>query len=290
MIKLFLDEHSKDIENVFTDIDAHKRLVGLSTKALNDYVRRHSFMRRILQRGEENPGEPSVLVKVGDKACVAMSDTEFQVVDIEKPILRPKEFCFQDRFFLEKNRKVQPAVPEEYNRLIEKTLCAEDRLFFNMVSALEEHSHINKRIHKVVDPLSLMALRNSVYVMNIKPSAWVFAESEWEGIVANEGLVMAFEPVANHEDVLAGFMGHIFGMDAYTDAYRHPEHKVLQPGKTFIFGDSKAVGQYTDRGGYQSQAIDRGTQTGADGRGAFFSQSTTMVLKNAKAISFGNIE
>jgi hypothetical protein len=90
--------------------------------------------------------------------------------------------------------------------------------------------------------------------------------------------------VSQYELLLTGQMGVIYGMSIYSDAYRHPEHKVLDRGESWIVGDPINHGVYTDRGGVTSQPIDITTEK-VPGRGWVFSELMSMVIANSRSVA-----
>jgi hypothetical protein len=130
----------------------------------------------------------------------------------------------------------------------------------------------------------LMTLRNQVTRWNIPVTAWLVANDIWNDIVGDTSFQQVIDPVSKYELLLTGQLGVIYGMTILSDAYRHPEHKVLDQGEMYVIGDPINHGQYTDRGGVTSQPIDITTEK-VPGRGWVFSELMSMVIANSRSVA-----
>jgi hypothetical protein len=75
-------------------------------------------------------------------------------------------------------------------------------------------------------------------------------------------------------------------MTVYSDAYRHPQHKVLQQGDLIVFAAPETLGQFTDRGGVESLPVDAAV-TGIPGRGWQLQESLSIVIANSRGVVYG---
>ena len=101
--------------------------------------------------------------------------------------------------------------------------------------------------------------------------------ADWSGLI---------NPVAQHELLLTGQLGTVLGMEVISDAFRHEQHKVLSSGEMYVIGAPENHGQYSDRGGIESQPLD-GSNEAVPGRGWFMTESLSMVIANARSVAKG---
>jgi hypothetical protein len=79
------------------------------------------------------------------------------------------------------------------------------------------------------------------------------ASDLYNDIIGDTDFIQAIEPVARHELIMTGELAVLYGMAITSDAYRHPEHRVLSQGEFFAISDATTHGQYTDRGGIDTE-------------------------------------
>jgi hypothetical protein len=97
----------------------------------------------------------------------------------------------------------------------------------------------------------------------------------------------AIEPVARHELIMTGELAVLYGMTIISEAYRHPEHKVLNQGEFVVVADAQMHGAYSDRGGVDSQPTD-GVVERVMGRGWLLSESFSLAIANTRSVAIGN--
>jgi hypothetical protein len=84
---------------------------------------------------------------------------------------------------------------------------------------------------------------------------------------------------------MTGQLGVLYGMTLISEAYRHPEHKVLSVGEFAVVSDPLTHGAYSDRGGVDSVPIDGVTEKIA-GRGWLLSESIAFAVANSRSIAW----
>lgn len=119
---------------------------------------------------------------------------------------------------------------------------------------------------------------------NIPAAHLLMATDLWVDIIGNSNFANVIDPVSKHELLLTGTLGTMFGMTISTDAFRHPQHKVLNQGEFFVVGAAENHGMYTDRGGVNAQPIDGATEN-IPGRGWFLSELVSMAISNSRSVA-----
>lgn len=277
------------INAAFTSQSAHAELGEVVADELYQAANREGFMRRFLAKQDLKQGQmPHVKMRMKNTvATVVTSPVQVQAQLIRDNTYTPPEFNIIARPFVE-DREIQQSLgdvlEEKYLEAQEGIMVAEDRLWRSL--ALNT-VNVGNPLTNIVGTLTsggLMALRNQVTRWNIPVTAWLIANDLWNDVVGDTSFQAVIDPVSKYELLLTGQLGTIFGMTILSDAYRHPEHKVLSQGEMFVVGDPINHGQYTDRGGVTSQPIDISTERVA-GRGWVFSELMSMVIANSRSVA-----
>lgn len=283
--------HKEAITAAFMDKSAHMELGEVLADELYQAANREGFMRRFLARQELTQGQfPQVRMRNKDVvAIVSSSPSKIQAQIIRDKLFFPPEFYVSARPFIEQreiNQSVGDVLEEKYVEGLEGIMVQEDRTFAAMATATINMANSLTTIVGTMNPTGLANLRNQVTRWNIPANAWLIANDIWSDIIGDSGFSQLIDPVSKHELLLRGQLGTILGMSVYSDAFRHPQHKVLSQGEMYVFGDATNLGQYTDRGGVDSSPLD-GTQENIPGRGWWLNESISILIANARAVAKG---
>jgi len=252
---------------------------------------RDGFARRFLSRQELTQGNiPHIRMRMKDVVAVIASSAS----RIETQIIRdqdhyPPEFYITARPYIEKreiDRSKTDVLEEKYIEALEALMVGEDRTWKRLALATVGVANPQSNIVGSMTPTALGNLRNRVSRWQIPARYWLIANDLWTDIIADPGFQAIIDPVSKYELLLAGELANIIGLTVVSDAFRHPAHKVLDSGEMYVIGDPINHGQYTDRGGVDSQPID-GTHENIPGRGWMMSESLSMVIANARSVARG---
>lgn len=121
----------------------------------------------------------------------------------------------------------------ELLRIIEEMgYVADDRYLLSLIDRKVTPEHtIYDTIYKVV----------TEHLVVYSPKFYIMAHDVVMDAVAEMGnsesqLCAVFDPIHRHADLLNGHFGTVLGADILTDAWRHPEHKALNRGLTYVVG------------------------------------------------------
>jgi hypothetical protein len=281
--------HKEAITAAFTDKQAHKELGEVMAQELYQAANREGFMRRFLARQELAQGTfPQIRMRNKDMvAIVSSSPSKIQSQIIRDKLFFPPEFYISARPFIEQreiNQSVGDVLEEKYIEGLEGIMVQEDRTFINMAIASINVSNPLTAIVGTLNPTGLATLRNQVTRWDIPVAGLLIANDLWNDIIGDTGFSQLIDQVSKHELLLTGQLGTIVGMGVFSDAFRHPQHKVLNQGDLYVFGDPVNTGIYTDRGGVDSQPID-GSIEQVPGRGWWLTESVSMVIANSRAVA-----
>lgn len=275
----------------FASKEAHIEVGELMGEDLYLAANREGFARRFLQRQELSQGQlPQVRMRMKNVvAQIASSPSKIQTQIIRDEMFFPPEFYITARPFVEKkeiDQSTSDVLEEKYIESLEAVMIGEDRVFYKLAKATVGIDNPQTLAVGQLSPSTLTVMRNQVTRWNIPAAYWLIANDLWNDIISNSGFQAIIDPVSKFELLRTGLLGAVLGMQIYSDAYRHPQQKVLAQGEHFIIGAQENLGQYTDRGGVSSTPIDSTTE-GIPGKGWMLEESLSMTIANSRAISFG---
>jgi len=281
--------HKDMVEAAFASPKAHKEVGETLAQELYIAANREGFMRRFFLRQELSAGQfPQVRMRRKDVVAVVASGPSICNAQIVRDNLyTPPEFYLEARPFVEQrdiNQNVGDVLEEKYVEALEGVMVSEDRTWKAQADLTVNISNPLTTIVGTMTAASLASLRTQVSRWNIPANMWLFANDLWADVIGDPSFANTIDPFSKHELLLTGQLGVIFGLTAITDAFRHQEHKVLSQGEMYIVGDPQNHGQYTDRGGVESQPID-GTHEKVPGRGWWMHESMSMVIANARSVA-----
>lgn len=276
----------------FSSKDAHAELGEVLADEIFQAANREGFMRRFLARQQLGQGQvPNVRMRMKNVVgVIASSPAKTQTQIIRDNLFYPPEFYVTTRPFIEKreiDQSTGDVVQEKYIEGLEGIMVQEDRTLYTMSQNTVGNANNFTSVVGSLDPGTLSLIRNQVTRWDIPARALLIANDIWNDFIGNASFQSALDQVTKHELLLTGELGTIMGMTIYSDAFRHPQHKVLNQGDIIVYGDQVNLGQYTDRGGVESLPIDSAIE-GIPGRGWMLQESLSMVLANARAVACAN--
>lgn len=285
-------ERNKALINAaFTNPNAYRVLGEKMAEDIYMTSNRKGFSRRFLNRIELKQGDiPRFPVR--SKNVTAMWLSGPSRIETQVAVdrwLTPPEGQIATRVFVPQNELNQSntdVLEEKYIEALEGIMVAEDRFWYNMVQDSIGIDNNQTLVSGTLSPLALMSVRQNVAQWGLKPVFCLMASDLFVDIVGDSSFIQAIEPVARHELIMTGELAVLYGMTLISEAYRHPEHKVLGVGEFIVVSDPLTHGAYADRGGVDSAPIDPTTEK-MIGRGWLLSESFTATIANARSVAFG---
>ena len=278
------------IQAAFTNPNAYRVLGEKMAEEIYMTSNRKGFSRRFLNRIELKQGDiPRFPVRSKNVTAMWLSGPS----RIETQIavdrwLTPPEGQVATRVFVPQNELNQSntdVLEEKYIEALEGIMVAEDRFWYNMVQDSIGIDNNQTLVSGTLSPLALMAVRQNVAQWGLKAVYCLMASDLFVDIVGDSSFIQAIEPVARHELIMTGELAVLYGMTLISEAYRHPEHKVMGVGEFIVVSDPLTHGAYADRGGVDSSPIDPTTEK-MIGRGWLLSESYTAVIANTRSVAF----
>lgn len=273
------------------DPQAHRVLGEKMANEIYMTTNRKGFSRRFLNRIELKQGEiprfPVRMKNVNAMWLAGPDRLETQIV--HDKWLTPPEGQIAVRVFVpqnEINQSNSDVLEEKYVEALEGIMVSEDRLWYNFVQQTVGLDNDQSIIAGTLSPLSLMGVRNQVTRWGLKAAYCLMASDLFQDIVGDSSFIQAIEPVARHELIMTGELAILYGMTLISEAYRHPEHKVLGEGEFVVVSDPLTHGAYADRGGVDSRPLD-GVSENVIGSGWLLSESYTAAIANTRSVAVG---
>ena len=291
LLSIDLNTSRELVQAAFNDKDAHRILGEKITDALSITANRQGFMRKYLAKTDTPMGTmPRFPVRTKNVTAVwSTSPTKIESQITRDKWLTPPELQIVARPFIpqvELNQSSGDVLQEKYIEAVEATMVAEDRLWYNQVQSIVGVDNNMSIISGQLTPYSLMTVASQVTRWGLKAAHLLLASDLWQDIVGNSDFYQAIDPVARHELLLTGELGVMYGQTITSDAYRHPEHKVLGQGEFYVISDALNHGAYSDRGGLQSVPTDISVEK-IPGRGFVVHESMAVSVANSRSVAKG---
>lgn len=279
------------IQAAFNDRESHRVLGEKISDALYITANRQGFMRKYLTRVEVQQGSiPRFPMRTKNVTAVwSTSPTRIQSQITRDKWYTPPELQVVARPFVTQNELNQSSgdvLQEKYIEAVEATMVAEDRLWYNQVNSLVGVDNNLTLVSGQLTPFTLMTVVTNVTRWGLKGAHLLMAADLWQDVVGNSDFFTAIDPVARHELLLTGELGTMYGMTVTSDAYRHPEHKVIGQGEFYVISDAINHGAYSDRGGLTSTPTDISVEQ-APGRGFVVHESLAVSVSNSRSVAKG---
>ena len=279
------------VQAAFNDKEAHRVLGEKISDALYLTANRQGFMRKYLAKVDVQQGSvPRFPLRNKNVTAVwSTSPTKIESQITRDKWFTPPELMIVARPFIpqvELNQSSGDVLQEKYIEAVEATMVAEDRLWYNQVQSVVGVDNNLTIISGQLTPYSLTTVSSQVTRWGLKAAHLLMASDMWQDVIGNSDFYSAIDPVARHELLLTGELGVMYGMTITSDAYRHPEHKVLGQGEFYIISDALNHGAYSDRGGLQSVPTDIVSER-VPGKGFVIHESIATSVANSRSIAKG---
>jgi len=300
--QIALDSTMKDAERAaqtskelvraaFNDESAHRILGERMSDSLYITCNRQGFMRKYLTKITVEQGAiPRFPLRTKNvTATYSTSPTRIQSQITRDKWFTPPELQIVTRPFIPTNELNQSAgdvLQEKYVEATEAIMVSEDRLWYNQVNSLVGVDNELSLISGQLTPYTFAQVMVNVTRWGLKAPHVLIATDIYQDIIGNQDFFLAIDPVARHELLLTGELGVMYGCTITSDAYRHPEHKVLNQGEFYVISDALNHGAYSDRGGLQSSPIDM-TIEKVPGRGWVIHESMAISIANSRSVAKG---
>lgn len=290
--RLERDTRNRDlVRAMFNSKEVHRELGEVMAQDLYQAANRRGFARKFLARQDLVPGQfPMVKMRLKDVvATYATSPTKTESQVIRDKLFMPPEIILEARPFVEQreiNTSSSNVLDEKYSEALEAIMVGEDRLYISAADQTVGLANDLTIISGTLTPLTLMEVRTNVARWDLPVPQLLMASDLYNDIVGDSSFIQAIEPVARHELIMTGELAVLYGMAITSDAYRHPEHRVLSQGEFYAIADPVTHGQYTDRGGIDTEVLTGAIERMA-GKGWWMYESWSSVIANPRSVAKG---
>lgn len=272
-----------------TDPQIHRVLGERIAEEIYMTSNRKGVCRRFLNKVELKQGDlPRFAVRSKNATAVWVSGpNRLETEVLTDKWLMPPEILLGARLLvpqLEIFQSNTDVIEEKYVEGLEAIMVGEDRYWYQMAQATVGMANTATVISGTLSPTSLMNVRQKVAGWGLKAAHCYMASDLYVDIVGDAAFIQAIEPVTRHELVMTGQLATMYGLNLISEAYRHPEHKVLSEGEFIIVSDAITHGAYSDRGGIDSKPIDSTTEK-VIGNGWLLTQPWAAAIANARSVA-----
>jgi len=273
------------------DPAVHRVLGERMAESLYITANRQGFMRKYLSKITVDQGTvPRFPLRTKNVTAVwSTSPTRIETQITRDKWYTPPELSIVTRPFVTQNELNQSAgdvLQEKYVEATEAVMVTEDRLWYNQVNALVGVDNNLSIISGQLTPYTLMQVVTNVTRWGLKAPHVLIATDLYQDIIGNSEFYSAIDPVARHELLLTGELAVMYGMTITSDAYRHPEHKVLNQGEFYVISEALNHGAYSDRGGINSAPIDIVNEK-IPGKGWVIHEEIAISIANSRSVAKG---
>ncbi len=279
------------IQAAFNDRTAHMVLGQRMAESLYLTANRQGFMRKYLAKIPVEQGTiPRFPLRTKDVTAVwSTSPTKIETQITRDKWYTPPELSIVTRPFVTQNELNQSAgdvLQEKFVEATEAVMVTEDRLWYNQINGMVGVDNNLAVVSGQLTPYTLMQVATNVTRWGLKAPHILFASDLYQDIIGNSEFYNAIDPVARHELLLTGELAVMYGMTITSDAYRHPEHKVLNQGEFFVISEALNHGAFSDRGGLQSSPIDIINEK-IPGKGWIIHEEIAISVANSRSVAKG---
>lgn len=273
------------------DSSVHRVLGERMAESLYITANRQGFMRKYLTKNTVDQGTvPRFPLRTKNVTAVwSTSPTRIESQITRDLWFTPPELSIVARPFVTQNELNQSAgdvLQEKYVEATEAIMVTEDRLWYNQVNALVGVDNNLSIVSGQLTPFTLMQVVTNVTRWGLKAPHVLIATDIYQDIIGNQDFYSALDPVARHELLLTGELAVLYGMTITSDAYRHPEHKVLNQGEFYVISEALNHGAYSDRGGINSAPIDIVNEK-IPGKGWVIHEEIAISIANSRSVAKG---
>jgi len=289
-------KHREERREVLAAIMADKtgdvaRQTGVEmAQVIYQSVTRVGLMRQLLQYEQLAQGErPEVSVETkGLQVAVMTGPTQARLQIANDFYLLPPEVEIVVRLLVPAkrvNQSREDILQRKFNEGLEAILVGEDRLFKVAADALiDANGQATTNVGAAVTPQALSAGMSKITQWGLPLENIIFASNLWTGMALNRDFELLIDPVTRLEILRTGRMGSLMGAQLLTDAARDPNLKVLEQNEIYYTSAPQYVGEFTDRGGVQSEPIGA-AETAINGAGWHMVEYLSLALPNYRAIA-----
>lgn len=258
---------------------------------LSESADREGFMRRVLKQEEVSQGNvPRIRVrKKNVTAVVAGGPGQVYPQFARDNYYYPPEFTISANLRIEHremNQGTGDIMEDKFVEAQEQIMVQEDKTYLRMVNRVLGLANPVQSLVGGLTPANFVYMRDLITRWNIPVTTVLMASNFWNDIVANNAFGTWFDPVSKYEIVNTGYLGNLLGLTLITDAYRHPQLKVLSQGEIFMVGSPENHGAFTARGPVQSVEVNN-YDKGEPARGWYMYEELSMLVFNPRSVVRG---
>lgn len=172
---------------------------------------------------------------------------------------------------------------DRYNDALEQAMVQEDKVFLRLSNQAAQATN-DVFFFSQYTPSALMTQKLAIESNGGLPvSKMLISWDIWNDILTEPEFLAAYSPIAQHEIIMTGTLGRLYGMDITTDGFRIPQLQVLESGRVYMFAAPEQLGVMGNWGDIQVKPTDKSV-TGQPKRGWFLSGIQAQAIINTRAV------
>ena len=251
---------------------------------------REGFARKILAVNPVGKGQVArIRVRIKDVTGWYMTTA----ANIPASVIRQR-WVYPDDFYLEAavliedleiSQSTGDLLDEKYTDALEQLMVKEDQYLKQLSDAAAGTSN-DLFYFNTFTPTTYSQMKTEIARWGLPVASSIIAFDIWNDIIADTEFSNWFDPITKREIVLEGSLGSLLGVQIFTDAFRDPRLKVLNPGEVYFYGTAAGLGAITQREELTAENINTYNLM-KPFRGWYMKQIEGMAIVNSRSVCRG---
>ncbi len=136
-------------------------------------------------------------------------------------------------------------IESQYLKAITQTMTHEDRFLFKLLRATVDRYQCNECNYEQFDVSHMVRLGENITGRGMPVSEMLMNSQFWSILVGNNDFAQLLDPAVRMDMVTNGILGHIIGRRLSSDAFRHPDNRILEQREMWAFAARQYLGTMT---------------------------------------------
>jgi len=271
---------------------AFERVGQVVTDMISETMGRQSFSDKIFARMDAKEGTGFVPpVKVDQMDVVSWHLTaNGQVAEslVNPKFIYPEGYWLQTLVYVEEQDLCfagSSFLEQKHQRGLEAMLVRQDNVAKFLLDAAAPVAN-DVVTFGTFTPTVAGILRDQVWRWGLTPTTMLLAVDLQRDILSDDDWHNVYSPIQKHVLFEEGKFGEIYGMEVFTDGFRYPTLRVLEPGEVYFLSAPTTLGVHIPLIPLYSEPVNRHFE-GIPKKGWFVASYQATVVANSKGVSKG---
>lgn len=263
----------------WTSAECHRKVIELLTKEAQKIGDSMGFANRLLEKKVLEQGEIAVWQVPTGVVTLGTGPEKIQYLDFKDTRISPPEFVLDVKPFISRAEAKNPDFENFVNTIIEGITVGQDRLLLTMLKTRQT------TYRKDVSALS--TIRALINTLGLESGNILISSGVWMDLVGDNEFLADVSPASGYEVLMTGELGTYNyagrSFTVYTDAYRHPTHRLLEQRQLAVLPTKGELGRMTTRGAWETEMLTGATER-LPGKGAWVYQLVSMFVRDGQFV------